>query len=138
MAIGTAWTDLEFGDVAEALLYPRERQVRHLFGLSPLDLGVQLLSQRLELVGQATKDIALQLARQINGREIEAFDEALDGLPNVQRFGNLYKDERVGYNVREEVMMKMRHKLARMLNVRVNPQAEAQMGGTGLNVRLMG
>jgi hypothetical protein len=136
--MSTVWTESELGDVLEALKYPREVRVRFLFSMQPVDLGLQLVCQKVALVGEQTKALALELARQILAREAEAFEEALDGLPNVSRFEGLYKDEQRGFEIRQMVLDKMRGNLATMLNVEVNRHNRNENQMSGLNARVIG
>jgi hypothetical protein len=118
----TTWTDEEFGDVAEALEWPRDRVWRYpIFPwLSGPDQPAQL-DGRLSFVSASNKALVLDLAREILARKKEARDELFDGLPDVTRAGEIYKDARLGYESRKRALDDMRQELARLVDYYLNP-----------------
>ncbi len=117
------FTDAEYGDIAEALEWPRQRVYR--LPIPPSGFGPSqpfVLDARLTLLDAATKTIALERARAILTRKAEAREELFDGLPDVTRAGEIYKDARLGYESRKRALDDMRGELARMVDFVVNPQ----------------
>lgn len=128
--MAVSFTDLEYGDIAEALLWPRQREWRlpyHDGQLGPATPFV--LDGRLSFLDEATKAVALERARTILSRTLETRDDFFDLLPNVTRAGEIYKDERKGYRDKQEVLSDMRDELARIVDFTVNPSCAAS-GGT--------
>lgn len=121
--MAVTFTDAEYGDVAEALEWPRQRIFRYPFAMTLMGPSQPfVLDARLGLLDEATKVRALALARDILARKAEAREELFDGLPDVTRAGEIHKDARLGYESRKAALSDMRHDLARMVDFAVNPQ----------------
>jgi hypothetical protein len=118
----STWTDLEYGDVAEALDWPRDRVWRYpiFFAISGPVQYAQLDS-RLALVSDANKAIVLERARAILEQRANARSAAFDLLPNVFQADTVKKDERAGYETRKRVILDMQAELARLVDYYVNP-----------------
>lgn len=120
--MAVTFTDAEYGDIAEALEWPRQRVWRlpyHDGQFGPAQPFV--LDGRLALLDETTKVIALERAAAILTRKLETRDDFFDLLPSVTRAGEIFKDERKGYDDKQRVLDDMRQELARIVDFTVNP-----------------
>lgn len=120
--MAVTFTDPEYGDIAEALEWPRQRIYRHPYvptGFGPAQPFV--LDVRLALLDEPTKARALADARAILAAKKAAREDLLSGTPEVSKTCGITMDARAGYESRKRVIDDMRADLARMIDFVVNP-----------------
>ncbi|HEU4411178.1 MAG TPA: hypothetical protein VFS43_38350 [Polyangiaceae bacterium] len=125
-----AFTDDEYAAVARALCWAPGRTFRLPVAL-PWGFGPRFahgLDAKLAELPDGSKALALALAQEIVSRQQEARDETFDGLPDVTQAGEIKKDARFGYEVRQRVLADMRAELAQIVDYAVNPAAVSRAG----------